>query len=132
MRVLDEVADAVRIARGGYAHPVTSSIVLEELFGGSPTPRQWAAMQKHLGCPLVEFDQGHWFPLRDDFLTVWELVAYVAEYRPDWEPPREPTTAAWRNAQIFAGVRAVLVDAGNLDPEQVVREARFVRDLNLV
>jgi hypothetical protein len=131
MRVLDEVADAIRIARGGIAHPIRSSVVLEDLFGGPVATGQYAAMQKHLGCPLLEFDQGHWFAITD-FLTVWELVAYIAVHHPDWELPRAPTVAAWRNAQVFAGVRAVLMDAGNLDPNEVVREARFVRDLNLV
>jgi hypothetical protein len=131
MRVLDEVADAVRIARGGIAHPVRSSVLLADLFDGPVTWRHYAAMQKHLGCPLLEFDQGHRFEV-EDFVTVWELVAYVAVHHPDWELPSERTTAAWRNAQIFAGVRSVLVDAGNLDPKEVVREARLVPDLNLV
>jgi hypothetical protein len=130
MRVLDEVADAIRIARGGLTHPVTSSILLEHLFGGPVTWRHYAAMQKHLGCPLLEFDQGHWFEIRE-FSTVWELVEFVAAHHPDWEQPAERTPAAWRNAQVFAGVRCVLVDAGNLDPNDVVRPARLLPDLKL-
>lgn len=132
MRALDEVADAIRIARGGRTAPVLSAVGIEEVFGGPVTPRQWSAMQKHLGCPLppMEFDQGHWFRL-DDFATIWDLVGYVARHHPDWELPAETTVAAWREAQVFAGVRVELVGAGNLDPKDVVREARLMRDLGL-
>jgi hypothetical protein len=132
MRVLDEVADAIRIARGGLAHPVRSSVVFEDQFAGPVTPSQWTAMQRHLGCllPPLEFDQGHWFRT-DDFVTVWDFAAYVAAHHPDWELPAEPTPAVWRNAQIFAAVRCELVAAGNLDPRKVVRTARLRRDLNL-
>jgi hypothetical protein len=132
MRVLDEVADAIRIARGGLTHPVLSSVVLEDIFGGPITPRQWARIQKHLACPLppLEFDQGHWFRT-DDFETVWDLVAYIAKHHPDWEPPLERTTAAWRNAQIFVGVRVEVAEAGSLRLKDVVRSARLRRDLRL-
>lgn len=42
----------------------------------------------------------------------------------------EVTVAAWQEAQVFAGVREVLVDVGNVDPSEVVRTARLRRDLN--
>lgn len=132
MRVLDEVADAIRIARGGRTIPVQSSVALREVLGDPVTPEQWAALQRHLGCPLppLEFDQGHWFRT-DDFKTVWELAEYVARCRPEWVAASELTVAAWRNAQIFAGVRVEVAGAGNLDLSEVVREARFKRDLNM-
>ncbi len=131
MRVLDEVADAMRIARGGLTVPVHSSVVLAELFVDPITPQQWSTMQSHLGCPLpaFEFDQGHWFRA-DEFQTVWEIVAHVAKQRHDWESPIEQSIAAWRNAQVFAGVRAAIAEAGNLDQEEVIRSARLKRDLN--
>jgi hypothetical protein len=132
MRVLDEVADAIRLARGGYTVRVHSAVVLEEVLGGPISPRQWSAMEEHLGCPLppLEFDQGHYFR-KDEFVTVWDLVEHVGRHRPSWERPMERPVAAWREAQIFAGVRVVLVDCANVDPGEVVRTARLRRDLNM-
>jgi hypothetical protein len=74
--------------------------------------------------------QGRWF-LPDGFEAVWNLVDHACYYHPDWEPPAARTVEAWREAQIFAGVRIVLVEAGSLDPAEVVREARLTRDLGL-
>lgn len=132
MRVLDEVADAIRIARGGRTVPVHTSVVLCEVIGESITPTQWSAIQRHIGCalPPLVFDQGHWFRT-DDFETVWDLAAYVTQFRRDWEAVLSATVAAWQNAQIFAGVRVELAGVGNLDVAEVVREARLMRDLHL-
>ena len=132
MRVLDEVADAIRIARGGRTSPVLSAIDLETILGGPISPRQWTPFEDHLNCPFppLDFDQGHWFRT-DEFRTVWDLVDHVAAYHPEWELPAERTVAAWGNAQIFAGVRAELAYAGNLDPRDVVREARLGPDLGM-
>ena len=132
MRVHDEVADAIRRAGGRAPRPVVSSFQLQELFEWPITPKQWALIQKHLGCPLppLEFVQGHWF-LPDGYETIWDLMEVAADAHPEWELPAERTEAAWRNAQVFAGVRICLADAGSLDPEDVVREARLRRDLGL-
>jgi hypothetical protein len=133
MRVLDEVADAVHLARGERCpRPVRAGERLDDLIGGAATDRRWAAAARHLGCPLppVRFDQGHWF-LPTGFETVWDVVDHVARHRRDWEPPAERTAAAWREAQVFAGVRSVLVDAGNLEPAEVTRGARLRADLRL-
>ncbi len=132
MRVLDEVADAIHSARGGGTRPVLSAVGLEEQFARPLTAREWDAIQRHLACalPPLEFAQGHWF-LPDGFATVWDLVDHVAGHRPEWEPPRERTEAAWQNAQVFVGVRVSLADAGSLDKKDVVRSARLKRDLGL-
>ena len=133
MRVLDEVAEAVQLARGGRRpRPVRAGERLDELIGAAATADRWAAAARHLGCPLppVAFVQGHWF-LPDDFETVWDVADHVARHRPDWEPPAERTAAAWREAQVFAGVREVLADAGNLEPTEVTRGARIRTDLGL-
>jgi len=131
MRVLDEVADAIRIARNRLSQPVLSSVNLEDQFGGVLMAAHWASIQRQLKChrPLLDFDQGHWFAA--DLVTMWDLCDRVASQHPDWELPVEKTKAAWRNAQIFAGVRQALVDAGNLDPKDVVRSATLMRDLGL-
>jgi hypothetical protein len=133
MRVLDEVAEAVQLARGGrLPRLVRAGERLDDLIGAAFTADRWAAAERHLGCPLppVEFVQGHWF-LPDGFETVWDVADHVARHRPDWEPPAERSAAAWREAQVFTGVREVLVDAGNLDPAEVTRPARLGRDLGL-
>jgi hypothetical protein len=132
MRVLDEVAEAIRTARG-LSHPVLTTFGLEELFEPPITPEQWGAMQQSLACslPPLEFVQGHWF-LPAGFATIWDLVDLAARVHPEWEVPATRTAAAWREAQIFAGVRFVVAKAGALDLEQVVREARLKADLGLV
>ena len=71
------------------------------------------------------------FPVPIVFAWAAALSEFVAAHHPDWERPAERTQGAWRNAQVFAGVRSVLVDAGNLDPNDVVRPARLVPDLKL-
>ena len=60
---------------------------------------------------------------------MWDLAAHVGRCRPDWEPPGAATPAAWRDARVFAGVRAVLIESGNLDPADVTRPARLMADL---
>jgi hypothetical protein len=130
MQLLDEVADAVRVARGGRTHPIRLAVGLEDLFGGPLTSRQWKMLADHLACPLAEFDQGHYFPI-GNFATVWDLVDHVARHRPDWELPAERTPAAWKNAQIFAGVRAVLTADFAIPAGAITRTSRLGPDLGL-
>jgi hypothetical protein len=133
MRILDEVADAVQIAHKRRPRPVLLSVKLEDQFDGlAVMAANWQRMERHLACtlPPLEFDQGHWW-LPDGLVTIWDLCKCVASQHVDWEQPDEKTSAAWKNAQIFARVRHTLVEVGNLYPEQVVREARLQRDLRL-
>ena len=130
MRVLDEVAEAVHLARGERCpRPVRAGERFEDLIGAAVTDRRWEAAARHLGCPLppVTFDQGHWF-LPAEFETVWDVVDHVVRHRLDWEPPAERTAAGWREAQVFAGVRAALVAGANLLPEEISRPARIRAD----
>jgi hypothetical protein len=86
VRVLDEVAEAVQLARGGrLPRPVRAGERLDDLIGAVVTGERWAAAERHLGCPLppVAFVQGHWF-LPDEFETVWDVADHVARHRPDW------------------------------------------------
>jgi hypothetical protein len=126
MRVLDEVADAIRIARG-CSLPVRTSVALADVFPEGITAGQWWAMEKHLDCPLppLRHEGGRWYRT-DDFASVWDLVEYVARHHPDWELPAELTSAAWRNAQVFAGVRAVVTDSFGISAEEVTRQTRFI------
>lgn len=131
MRVLDEVAAAINLARDeSTPRPLVSAFGLEDQFAYTLHPHGWAALQRYLGCelPPLVFAQGHWlFP--EGYETIWDLVEVAADAHPDWDPPEERTVAAWRNAQVFAGVRDVMVDALNVDPEQVTRMVRLKRDL---
>ncbi len=63
MRVLDEVAEAIHRARGGYPRPVVSAFGLEQQFGSPLVPWRWIAIQRYLRCwlPPLEFVQGHYF-----------------------------------------------------------------------
>jgi hypothetical protein len=133
MRVLDELADAFHAARNrSLPRPVVSSIGLEDQFECPVTANRWAAAELGLGCqlPPLNFNQGHWW-LPNGLVTIWDLAAHIARCRPDWEPPAVFTPAAWWDAQLFAGVREVLVVVGNLDLDDVVRTARLRADLRL-
>ena len=129
MRALDEVAEAIQLARHG-GPPVISAFGLHEQFGGPPTPKQWREIRRHLACglPPLEFVQGHYF-LPDGFSTIWPLVVAAAAANPDWKWPTDCTESAWREAQIFVRVRQTLVDALGVDTVQVTRKARLMRDL---
>lgn len=133
MRVLDELADAFHAGRGGCTpRPILSSIGLAEQLGFRITPAMWCAVEHRLGCqlPPLEFNQGHWFQPAG-LATVWDMAAWVARSRPDLEPPVVANSDVWQEAQLFAGVRAVLVETGNLDPTEVTRPARLMADLGL-
>jgi hypothetical protein len=132
MRVLDEVAEAIRRARGPRQRPVLTPFGLEEQFDRPITPREWTAIQRHLACslPPLEFVQGHWF-LPDGFATIWDLVEHARRCHFDWEPPVVRTEEAWREAQIFAGVKIALVNMFALNPKTVMRSACFIDDLGL-
>jgi hypothetical protein len=132
MRVLDEVAEATRRARGPGRRPVLTPFGLEEQFDRPLTPREWNPLRRHLACrlPPLAFAQGHWF-LPAGLETIWDLVDRAAPFHPDWEPPGERTEAAWQEAQIFAGVKIALVDGYGIPPHLVVRSARVVEDLGL-
>lgn len=132
MRVLDEVAVAIRLARGSGRLPILTPFALERQAEQPLTPREWSVIQKHLACdlPPLQFVQGHWF-LPDGFDTIWDLVDRAARAHPSWELPTERTEAAWREAQLFAGLRITLVDALDVRPEAVVRSARIMADLGL-
>jgi hypothetical protein len=63
--------------------------------------------------------------------TVWDLADYLAERRPGWGAPTGRELPDWREAQIFVCVRACLVEALNVSPEEVVRSARLMADLGV-
>jgi hypothetical protein len=131
MNVPDEVAGAIQFARTS-THPVTTSIQIEEQFPGVLVKRHWDRLQRKLKCPLpgLEYDQGHWL-LPEGLATIWDLCRLVGSHHPDWELPPDETSNKWRNAQIFAGVRDVLVEVGCLRPNLIHRSSRLQQDLGL-
>ena len=130
MRVLDEVATAIRIAGGRAPRDMVVMFDLEDQFARPITARTWAAMERHLECalPALTYAHGHWF-LPDSLETLWDLVDYVARCHTRWERPVARTAAAWFNARIFAEVRACLANVACLDEKDIVRESRLMRDL---
>ena len=126
MRVLDEVAAAIRVARRMRSQPIVSAFGLQEQFGAPITPEEWATIERRLACPLphLVFAQGHWF-LPESFTTIWNLVDHASDYHPDWDRPVARTVAAWREAQVFAGVRMVVADSFGVELQEVTRETRL-------
>lgn len=129
MRALDEVAEAIYRARGSRL-PIVSAVGIEEQFGGPLTSERWDVLRQYLACalPSMWYAEGRWF-LPDGVETIWDIVDYASRYHPDLEPPTERTEVAWREGQIFAGVKSVLIDALSIDSELVTRQARLKRDL---
>lgn len=133
MRVLDALADAFHLARaGGGPRAVVSSDSLADQFAGPLLPADWVRLQRALpaNLPPLGFAGGRWVPPRG-WRDVWQVADYLSARLPDWEPTDARSVAAWREAQVFAGVRSVLVEAGGVEPERVVRPARLMADLGL-
>jgi hypothetical protein len=131
-RILDELADAIEIVRGHQVpRRIVSSVDLCQQFGVPITPALWSSLGRELACPLPPLekreDESWSFP--QGWATVWDLADHIAGCRPGLEPPQGRTEKDWREAQIFVGVSACLVEALNVDPEQVVRSARLMGDL---
>jgi hypothetical protein len=130
-RVLDELAEALSAIQGGPSRRIAASVELRQQFGLPITPSCWRALEQQLNCPLPPLQRrtdGLWSYPRG-WRTVWDLADYLAERRQGWQPPRGRTESDWREAQVFVGVRACLVEALNVDREEVVRTARLMADL---
>jgi hypothetical protein len=94
-----------------------NSIKLAQQLPGDFTLQDWQRLECELNCLL---------PAQSDFETVFDLADYVATQREDLEPPLDRSLAAWRNAQIFAGVRDCLAYAAGVEAHLIYREASFV------
>jgi hypothetical protein len=131
-RVLDELADGLHAMRPtGLPRVIIDRVELGRQFKLPITPRAWHTLAGRLACILPSLQSrrsGLWsFPNRCN--TVWDLARFVADQHTDWETPPRMSVSDWREAQVFAGVRACLVDALNVDSEEVVRSARLQADL---
>jgi hypothetical protein len=129
--LLPELADALHRLRGErQPRTVVSSLDLWQQFALPITPSCWRDLGEQLGCVLPELrrrTEGLWgFPARVE--RVLDLVEWVRRAAGQ-EPISEVNVAIWEKAQIFAGVRSCLVDALNIDPEEVVPKARLMDDL---
>jgi hypothetical protein len=130
MQVLDELARVFHVVRGGRPLQIMNSVSLGDQFGGPMNPVQWKQLQRLLGCRLPPLECGRegWCPPLG-WTTIWDLAEYLIALGPGREPPAQRSPAAWREAQVFCGVRSVLVETGNHSPDKVVRSARLVPDL---
>jgi hypothetical protein len=131
-RALDEVADALQRIRSSFPTGLlVRSVRLAHQFGLPVTPGRWHDLAERLRCELPPLEGapawGWGFP--HGWRTVRDLAEHVACQRPGCEPPGACSEAEWVEAQIFVRVREVLVDALNVDPGDVTREARLLADL---
>jgi hypothetical protein len=134
MRVLDELAEAFHVIRGSWQpRRVVPSLDLAlhftAPFSFPLSPVTWRQLGEELGCPLppLAWRDERW-ALPDGWSSVIDLALFVAQRR-DWLPPAGYSVTAWVEAQVFAGVRSVLVEALNVHKEEVVRPARLMADL---
>ncbi|QJW94546.1 hypothetical protein [Frigoriglobus tundricola] len=104
MRVLDEVAAAIRRACGRTPQRVVSAFGLDAQFDRPVTAREWAVMERRLECvlPGLTVTQGHWF-LPDGLETVWDLVDHVARCHSGWERPVARTEDACARPRYLRG-----------------------------
>ena len=124
---LDTLAAALHQVRGRpRPRRIVNSIKLRVQFPGDFTERDWQRLQNELDVLLPPL-AAMMFP--HAWETVFELADFVASKRPELLPPTERTLTAWRKAQVFAGVRDCIVEQLNVKPEEVRREASFVKDL---
>ncbi|MDA0835790.1 MAG: hypothetical protein O2955_15115 [Planctomycetota bacterium] len=132
MLVLDEIAEVLWMLHGRHQpQPINSSVAFEDQFPMGLDIDMWRCLERHLEVilPPLELDEvGHCY-LPEGLVTIWDFANYVAWYRPDWDPPCQFTFVAWREAQIFAGVRHMLCDALSVEADEVVRSARLMGDL---
>lgn len=132
MNALGEIAHALWELHGRPTPvPIVSSVALEDQFPEGLDGEMWNRLERRLEVilPPLEFVEDGICRLPEGMQTIWDFANHVAWYRPDWEPPRETTFIAWREAQVFAVVRHILADALNVGREEVVRSARLMGDL---
>jgi hypothetical protein len=130
--VLDDLAEALHAAQGSpLPRRIAASVELRQQFGLPITPSRWAALTQQLRCSLPPLERRSdglwWFPR--GWTTVWDVAGHLAERCANCELPLHRSAEEWRNAQVFAGVRACLMTALNVPAEEVVRAARLGADL---
>ncbi len=127
-RALDTLAAALHQVRGRpRPRRIVNSIKLRVQFPGDFTNHDWLRLQEELDVLLPPLE-AMTFP--HAWETVFDLADFVASKRTELSSPMERTLTAWRNAQVFAGVRDCIVEQLNFKPEEVWREASFVKDLH--
>src|SRR5262245_65634852 len=131
-RVLDELADAFDMHdRRKRPKRVVASTQLVDQFELPVSPSLWQRLVRALrrSLPPLKPDGENWaFPY--GWTSVWDLAEHLAQAWPDLEPPHEQTVAEAHEARVYARVRYCLSEALNVDPEEVVRSARLVQDLD--
>jgi hypothetical protein len=137
--LLDNLAAAFQRLRGGTCTIINSLDLSRQLF--TPiTPRRWQKLSHFLACPLPPLDTtpAHWLWSSEkwQFPNHWRSVADLAQHLAHQYAGRTAVSNSiqinletWRDAQIFAGVREVLVDCLGADDYEVRRESRLREDL---
>ena len=101
-------------------------IELRQLIPQQNVTSFWQVVNRELGKPTTEVSDD--LPFRPGY-TVADLAVAI---HPDvgvqqWTYDR--ITDAWRSAQVFVGVRKVLVECLGVDDLQITRSARLVQEL---
>ena len=133
-RLLDDIAAALQFANNSRRHPrLIRSVRLCDQFDQQIDELSWQRLRKALSCPLpplvLTTSGGLNFP------TGWTEVGHLLEFvtrrvELNGSAANESVTReTWIEAQIFVGVREVLVNALGVDTEEVTRSSQLIRDL---
>jgi hypothetical protein len=145
-RLLDDVAQAIHQTRAyliradqkGFAiikprvkRRIVRSLLLKDQFELVYCDRYWRHLWKNLSCPLPSFpcdDSSHRFA---SSFSIQDVVDHVVDVGllGNRVATGGVTVQQWVNAQVFAGVQQVTIDACGVDREEVFRSAHFVNDL---
>lgn len=145
-RLLDDVAHAIhqtrvqlnRADQKGFAfikprvkRRIVRSLLLEDQFEPAFCERYWRYLWGNLSCPLPSFPRvgsEHRFASR---FSIQDVVDHVVDVGllGNRVAIDSVTVQQWVNAQVFAGVQQVTIDACGVDREEVFRSAHFVNDL---
>jgi hypothetical protein len=158
-RLLDDIAQAFHIARTsglplhrphtkppkfGWFWPRTSlvrtvrktfrTLWIDEQAGNQSFDQFWESLSRGLDCELPALWECHDHRMwGTELASVQHVVNHVIACGKlgDREVPAGPVTIAmWANAQVFAGVQAVVVEQFGVDKLEVTRSAHFFKDLD--
>ena len=110
---LDELAAALHTVRGKpRPRRIVNSTKLPMQFPADFTSRDWRRLELALDVVLPPLrGQGSRLAFPEGWETVFDVAFYLAARRREWGPPQDSSLAAWRNAQVFVGVRECLVES---------------------
>ena len=145
-RLLDDVAHAIhqtrvqliRADQKGFAlikprikRKIVRSLLLEDQFEPAYCERYWRHLWKNLSCPLPSVPRVDSVNRLASSFSIQDVVDHVVNVGllGNRVATEGITVQQWVNAQVFAGVQQVTIDACGVDREEVYRSAHFVNDL---